>query len=61
MFSGGIEKEQWHEMGLMYQLFFKTAHLLLLLHPLLFIKSTTYSLAIHFFSHSLIYELQSSL
>ena len=62
MFSGRIEREQWHEMSLMYQLFFRTANLLLLLYPpLLFIKSMTYSLTIHSFSHSLVYELQSSL
>ena len=46
--------------SLMYQLFFKTTNLLLLLYPLLFIKSMTYSLTIYFFSHSLVYELQSS-
>ena len=33
----------------MYQLYFRTANLLLLLYPLLFIKIMTYSLAIHFF------------
>ena len=40
--------------GLMYQLFFRTANLLLLLYPLLLIKSMTYSLAIRFFSQSLV-------
>ena len=39
MFSGGIEREQWHEIGLMYQLFFRTANLLLLMYPLLFISA----------------------
>ena len=32
----------------------------LLLYPVLFIKSMTYSLDIDFFSHSLVYEKQSS-
>ena len=40
--------------GLMYQLFFRTPNLLLLLYPLLLIKSMTYSLAIRFFSQSLV-------
>ena len=40
--------------GLMYQLFFRTTNLLLLLYPLLLIKSMTYSLAIRFFSQSLV-------
>ena len=40
--------------GLMYQLFFRTPNLLLVLYPLLLIKSTTYSLAIRFFSQSLV-------
>ena len=31
-----------------------------LLYPLLFIKSMTYSLNIHFFNHYLVYELQGS-
>ena len=31
-----------------------------LLYPLLFIKSITYSLNIHFFNHYLVYELQGS-
>ena len=35
--------------SLMYQLFFRTTNLLLLLYSLLFIKSITYSLAIDFF------------
>ena len=39
--------------GLIYQLFFRTTNLLLLLYPLLLIKSMTYSLAIRFFSQSL--------
>ena len=38
----------------MYQLFFRAANLLLLLYPLLVIKSMTYSLAIRFFSQSLV-------
>ena len=38
----------------MYQLFFRTTNLLLLLYPLLLIKSMTYSLAIRFFSQSLV-------
>ena len=38
----------------MYQLFFRTANLLLLLYPLLLIKNMTYSLAIRFFSQSLV-------
>ena len=46
--------------SLMYQLLFRTTNLLLLLYPLLFIKSMTYSLRVHFFSDSLVYELQSS-
>ena len=41
--------------SLMYQL---STNLLLLPYPVLFIKSMTYSLAIHFFSQSLVYELQ---
>ena len=40
--------------GLMYQLFFRTANSLLLLYPLLLIKSMTYSLAVRFFSQSLV-------
>ena len=40
--------------GLMYQLFFRTTNLLLLLYPLLLIKSMTYSLAIRFFNQSLV-------
>ena len=40
--------------GLVYQLFFRTTNLLLLLYPLLLIKSMTYSLAIRFFSQSLV-------
>ena len=38
----------------MYQLFFKTTNLLLLLYLLLLIKSINYSLAICFFSQSLV-------
>ena len=38
----------------MYQLFFKTPNLLLLLYPFLLIKSMTYSLAIRFFSQFLV-------
>ena len=45
----------------MYLLFFKTSNLLLLLYSLLFIKTVTYSLAIDFFSHSLVYELNNEL
>ena len=44
----------------MYQLFFKIPNLAVLLYPVLFINSMTYSLAIHFSSHSLVYELQGS-
>ena len=44
----------------MYQIFFRTANLLLLLYSLLFIESVTYFLAIDFFSQLLVYELQSS-
>ena len=40
--------------GLMHQLFFRTPTLLLLLYPLLLIKSMTYSFAIRFFSQSLV-------
>ena len=40
--------------GLMYQLFFRTANLLLLLYTLLLIKSMIYFLAIGFFSQSLV-------
>ena len=40
--------------GLMYQLFFRTPNLLLLLYPLVLIQSMTYSLAIRFFSQSLV-------
>ena len=40
--------------GLMYQLFFRTTNLLLLLYPLLLIESMTYSLPIRFCSQSLI-------
>ena len=46
--------------ALMYELFFGATNLLLLLYPLLFIGGMTYSLTIYFFSHSLVYELQSS-
>ena len=46
--------------ALMYELFFRATNLLLLLYPLLFIGGMTYSLTIYFFSHSLVYELQSS-
>ena len=42
----------------MYELFLRTANLLPLLYSLLFMKSTTYSLGFHFFSYSLVYELQ---
>ena len=42
----------------MNQLFLRTTNLLLLLYPLLFIKSMTGSIAIHFFNHSLVYELR---
>ena len=48
--------------SLMYQLFFRTPNLLLLLYPVLFIKSMAYSLAIYILSHSSVYsvyELQS--
>ena len=38
----------------MYQLFLRTTNLLLLLYPLLLNKSMTYSLAIRFFSESLV-------
>ena len=38
----------------MYQLFFRTTNLLLLLYPLCLIKSMTYSLVIRFFSQSLV-------
>ena len=44
----------------MYQLFFRTTDLVLLLYPALFIKSMTFSLATQFYSHSLVYELQGS-
>ena len=37
-----------------------TANLLPLLYLLLVFKSLTYSLAINFFGHSIVYELQSS-
>ena len=40
--------------GLMYQLFFRTTNLLLLLYQLLLIKGMTYSLAICFSSQSLV-------
>ena len=40
--------------GLMYQLFFRTPNLLLLLYPLPLIKSMTCSFAIRFFSQSLV-------
>ena len=40
--------------GLMYQLFFRTPNLLLLLYPWLLIKSMTYAFAIRFFSQSLV-------
>ena len=40
--------------GLMYQIFFRTTNLLLLLYPLLIIKSMTYSFAIRFLSQSLV-------
>ena len=43
---------------LVYQLFFRTTNLLLLLYSLLFIKTIIYSLAID--CQSLVYELQSS-
>ena len=46
--------------SLMYQLFVRTTNLLLLLYLLFFIKSIIYTLAIDFFSQSLVYELQSS-
>ena len=45
----------------MYQLFFRTTKLLLLLYPVLFIKSMTYSSAIDFFGYSLVYELEGFL
>ena len=38
----------------MYHLFFRATNLLILLHPLLLLKSMTYSLAIRFFSQSLV-------
>ena len=38
--------------GLMYQIFFRTTNLSLLLYPLLIIKSMTYSFAIRFLSQS---------
>ena len=44
----------------MYQLFFRTTNLLVLLYSLFSIKSITYSLAIDFFKQFLVYELQSS-
>ena len=44
----------------MYQLFFRTTNLLVLLYPVVFIKIMTYSLSIHFFNQFLVYELQSS-
>ena len=44
----------------MYQLFFRTTDLVLLLYPALFIKSMTFSLATQFYIHFLVYELQGS-
>ena len=38
----------------MYHLFFRTTNLLLVLYPTLLIKSMTYSMAIRFFSQSLL-------
>ena len=38
----------------MYHLFFRATNLLILLYPLLLLKSMTYSLAIRFFSQSLV-------
>ena len=46
--------------SLIYQLFFRTTNLLLLLYQLLFMRNMTYSLTIYFFSLSLVYVLQSS-
>ena len=40
--------------GLMYQLFFRTRNLLILLYALLLFKSITYSSAIRFVSQSLV-------
>ena len=47
----------------MYQLFFRATNLVLLPYPVLFNKSMTHSLAIQFFSLSLVslvYEMQGS-
>ena len=50
--SGSMKPVAWD--GLMYQLFFRTPNLVLLLYPLLRIKSMTYSLAVLFFSQPLV-------
>ena len=54
MFLEGCRKRPVAWNGLIYRLFFRTTNLLLLLYPLLLIKSMTYSLAICFFSQSLV-------